>query len=78
VLPAIGRAVCGQDYPYSYLPASVGEFPPPAQLRAMMQALGYADCAWKPYTLGIAGLFTATRPENGNQDSAVHVASCAP
>ena len=61
VLPAIGRLVCGKDYPYSYLPASVGSFPPPAELLELMRKVGYTDCRWQPYTFGIAGLFTATR-----------------
>ena len=61
VLPAIGRAICGEDGPYSYLPRSVGSFPPPADLLGMMEATGYEQCAWQPYTFGIAGLFTAVR-----------------
>jgi demethylmenaquinone methyltransferase/2-methoxy-6-polyprenyl-1,4-benzoquinol methylase len=61
VLPAIGRVICGKDGPYNYLPTSVGNFPPPADLLAMMRATGYANTAWQPYTFGIAGLYTATR-----------------
>jgi demethylmenaquinone methyltransferase/2-methoxy-6-polyprenyl-1,4-benzoquinol methylase len=71
VLPAIGRAICGsaaggravgdKSGPYNYLPASVGSFPPPADLLGMMEAAGYEQCAWKPFTFGIAGLFTAVR-----------------
>jgi len=61
VLPAIGRAICGKDGPYSYLPSSVGNFPPPPQMLALMKATGYNACAWQPYTFGIAGLYTATR-----------------
>ena len=61
VLPAIGRLICGRDYPYTYLPASVGSFPPPQELLALMQTIGYKDCTWQPYTFGIAGLYTATR-----------------
>ena len=61
VLPAIGRMICGKDGPYSYLPASVGNFPPPPQMLALMRSVGYAECAWQPYTFGIAGLYTATR-----------------
>ena len=63
VLPAIGRLVCGKDYPYTYLPASVGSFPPPAELLELMRKVGYTDCRWQPYTFGIAGLYTATRPD---------------
>ena len=61
VLPGIGRLICGKDYPYTYLPASVESFPPPQQLLAMMQSVGYTDCSWRPYTFGIAGLYAATR-----------------
>jgi demethylmenaquinone methyltransferase/2-methoxy-6-polyprenyl-1,4-benzoquinol methylase len=61
VLPAIGRAICGKAGAYSYLPASVGNFPPPGEMLEMMRAAGYAECAWQPYTFGIAGLYTAVR-----------------
>lgn len=62
VLPAVGRAICGRQGPYNYLPSSVGSFPPPQQMLALMRAAGYADCSWQPYTFGIAGLYTAARP----------------
>jgi demethylmenaquinone methyltransferase/2-methoxy-6-polyprenyl-1,4-benzoquinol methylase len=61
VLPAIGRMICGEEGPYRYLPTSVGNFPPPPELLAMMRGVGYRDCAWQPYTFGIAGLYTSTR-----------------
>jgi demethylmenaquinone methyltransferase/2-methoxy-6-polyprenyl-1,4-benzoquinol methylase len=63
ILPAIGRAICGEDGPYSYLPASVERFPAPDELLPLLCAAGYADCKWQPYTFGIAGLYTATRGE---------------
>jgi hypothetical protein len=28
----------------------------------LMQAAGYQQCAWQPFTFGIAGLYTGTRP----------------
>ena len=62
VLPAIGRLICGKNGPYSYLPTSVVKFPPPDALLAMMRTVGYSGCAWQPFTFGIAGLYTATRP----------------
>jgi|SRR5579859_1850500 len=67
VLPAIGRMICGpvsgdKPGPYHYLPASVGNFPSPPAMLEMMQSAGYVDCAWQPYTFGIAGLYTAARP----------------
>ncbi len=62
VLPAIGRIICGKAGPYSYLPASVGNFPPPPDLLALMRVSGYEYCSWQLYTFGIAGLYTAARP----------------
>ncbi|MGA3162399.1 MAG: ubiquinone/menaquinone biosynthesis methyltransferase [Terracidiphilus sp.] len=61
VLPAIGRAICGKAGAYSYLPVSVGNFPAPSEMLALMSAAGYEQCAWQPYTFGIAGLYTARR-----------------
>jgi demethylmenaquinone methyltransferase/2-methoxy-6-polyprenyl-1,4-benzoquinol methylase len=63
VLPAIGRAICGQAGAYSYLPVSVGNFPAPPEMIALMRATGYEQCAWQPYTFGIAGLYTARRTD---------------
>ena len=61
VLPAIGRLICGKDGPYNYLPASVQKFPPPVEMLDLMRSTGYIQCAWQPYTFGIAGLYTAVR-----------------
>lgn len=62
VLPAVGRLICGRQGPYNYLPSSVGSFPRPPEMLALMRGAGYAECAWRPYTFGIAGLYTAARP----------------
>ena len=67
VLPAVGRLFSGPGPgnnagPYNYLPASVGNFPPPQAMLALMRTAGFDDCAWQPYTFGIAGLYTAQRP----------------
>jgi len=62
ILPIIGRVICGKNGPYNYLPSSVGAFPSPPELLGMMSSIGYSQCNWKPYTFGIAGLYTALRP----------------
>ena len=62
ILPTIGRVVCGKNGPYNYLPTSVGNFPPPAEMLGLMHNSGFAQPVWQPYTFGIAGLYTATRP----------------
>jgi demethylmenaquinone methyltransferase/2-methoxy-6-polyprenyl-1,4-benzoquinol methylase len=69
ILPAIGRAIAGspnsdQSSPYQYLPESVGNFPAPPRMLEMMRQAGYTDCSWQPYTFGIAGLYTGTRPKD--------------
>jgi demethylmenaquinone methyltransferase/2-methoxy-6-polyprenyl-1,4-benzoquinol methylase len=61
ILPAIGRLICGRQGPYNYLPASVGSFLSPPELLALLNTTGYFDCAWQPYTFGIAGFYTAKR-----------------
>lgn len=63
ILPAIGRAICGADGPYAYLPESVGNFPDPRSLLSLIKATGYDEGSWQPYTFGIAGLYIATRTE---------------
>ena len=61
VLPAIGRIVCGNNGPYSYLQTSVSKFPPPDEMLQMMREAGFRNVQWTPYTFGIAGLFTGAR-----------------
>jgi demethylmenaquinone methyltransferase/2-methoxy-6-polyprenyl-1,4-benzoquinol methylase len=68
LLPAIGRMIsgpvsAGKVGPYSYLPASVGSFPPPAEMLELMRATGYTECAWQAYTFGIAGLYAGVRSD---------------
>lgn len=57
VLPAVGTALSGVKGPYSYLPASVGRFPVPTEMKERMVAAGFREAGWTPYTFGTAGLF---------------------
>jgi len=61
VLPAVARIIGGKEGAYRYLPASVGNFPPPEEMLELMRAVGYINCHWQPYTFGIAGLYPGTR-----------------
>jgi demethylmenaquinone methyltransferase/2-methoxy-6-polyprenyl-1,4-benzoquinol methylase len=61
ILPAIGRAVCGDGGPYEYLPASVQRFPQPPEMLQRMEAAGFTQLRWIPYTMGIAGLYIARK-----------------
>jgi demethylmenaquinone methyltransferase/2-methoxy-6-polyprenyl-1,4-benzoquinol methylase len=61
VLPRIGALLSGVRSAYEYLPASVHKFPPPQQMLARMEAAGFKDASWTPYTFGIAGLYRARK-----------------
>jgi demethylmenaquinone methyltransferase/2-methoxy-6-polyprenyl-1,4-benzoquinol methylase len=61
VLPAIGRLISGHNAAYSYLPASVGTFPPPPAFMAMLGRAGFRDIRADPLTFGIVYLYTAVR-----------------
>ena len=57
VLPAIGTVISGVRGPYAYLPRSVQRFPAPQEMLRRMQAAGFREVSWTPYTFGIAGLY---------------------
>jgi demethylmenaquinone methyltransferase/2-methoxy-6-polyprenyl-1,4-benzoquinol methylase len=61
LLPLIGRTVSGHNAAYSYLPASVGSFPPPAEFAQILSRAGFADVKAVPLTFGIVYLYTAVR-----------------
>jgi demethylmenaquinone methyltransferase/2-methoxy-6-polyprenyl-1,4-benzoquinol methylase len=61
LLPLVGRVVSGHQAAYSYLPASVGTFPPPAEFMRILGSAGFADVRAEPLTLGIVYLYTARR-----------------
>jgi demethylmenaquinone methyltransferase/2-methoxy-6-polyprenyl-1,4-benzoquinol methylase len=61
VLPRIGRAISGHGAAYSYLPASVGTFAPPAEFIATLCNAGFSDVRADPLTFGIVYLYTAVR-----------------
>jgi demethylmenaquinone methyltransferase / 2-methoxy-6-polyprenyl-1,4-benzoquinol methylase len=61
VLPFIGRLISGHTGAYSYLPASVGTFPPPAQFVTMLRQAGFSDVQAVPLTFGIVYLYTAAK-----------------
>ena len=61
VLPLIGRTVSGHNAAYSYLPASVGTFPPPAEFVEILSRAGFTDVKADSLTFGIVYLYTARR-----------------
>lgn len=61
VLPAIGRLISKHESAYSYLPASVGAFPPPPEFADIIAATGFSQVRAVPLSFGIVYLFVATR-----------------
>ena len=61
VLPKLGSIVSKHDSAYSYLPASVGAFPPPAVFAATISSHGFREVRAVPLTLGIVYLYVAVR-----------------
>jgi demethylmenaquinone methyltransferase / 2-methoxy-6-polyprenyl-1,4-benzoquinol methylase len=61
MLPLVGRLVSKHQSAYSYLPASVGTFPPPAVFSKTLSATGFSHVRAVPLTFGIVYLFVAER-----------------
>jgi len=61
VLPLIGRLVSRHGSAYSYLPASVLQFPGPDRLAAMLTDAGFTDVRWEAMTGGIVALHVGER-----------------
>ena len=59
VLPRVGRFISGYTAAYSYLPASVGTFAPPAEFMQTLRDAGFSDVRADSLTFGIVYLYTA-------------------
>ncbi|MBQ7253194.1 MAG: bifunctional demethylmenaquinone methyltransferase/2-methoxy-6-polyprenyl-1,4-benzoquinol methylase UbiE [Bacteroidales bacterium] len=61
VMPWVGGFVSGQKAAYRYLPASVINFPGPAEWMATMSSCGYTCVEHKPFTLGLCRMYTGIK-----------------
>ena len=61
VLPKIGGLISGERSAYNYLPKSVARFFRPAELAALLTAIGYDSVDYRVWTLGTVALHTAVR-----------------
>ena len=61
VLPAIGQMISGHSAAYSYLPASVGAFPPPDAFMTILRQSGFTGVRAVSLTLGIVQLYCAEK-----------------
>jgi len=61
VLPLVGRLISKHESAYTYLPASVLQFPEPPELAQRMQAAGFKSVSWETYTGGIVAAHVGVR-----------------
>jgi len=61
LLPAVGKLVSHHQSAYSYLPASVGTFPPPAEFVKTIESHGFVNVRAVSLTFGIVYLYIADR-----------------
>ena len=61
VLPFLGGLITGKRDAYAYLPASVAEFPPPEEIRELMQRAGLENVRYHLLTLGTVAVYVGQR-----------------
>ena len=61
VLPKLGKLFAGDADSYQYLAESIRKHPPQEQLKAMMEAAGFARCEYRNLTGGIVAAHTGYR-----------------
>lgn len=61
VLPVIGKLISKHGSAYSYLPASVLEFPEPPVLAKMMESAGLRDVKWETRSGGIVAIHSGIK-----------------
>lgn len=61
ILPRIGALVSGSRQAYTYLPASVSQFPDQKRLAGMMHDAGFVDVTYRNLSAGIAALHLGTK-----------------
>ncbi len=61
ILPLTGRIISGHSSAYSYLPASVANFPQREAFNEILECTGFKDVSFKPLTLGIVTLYTGMK-----------------
>jgi demethylmenaquinone methyltransferase / 2-methoxy-6-polyprenyl-1,4-benzoquinol methylase len=61
ILPRVGGIISGSREAYYYLPASVGRFPSPEELAALMERCGFAEVKFESWNFGSVLLHRARR-----------------
>lgn len=61
ILPLTGRIISGHKSAYSYLPASVANFPQGNEFKKMLEESGFDNVSFKELTFGIVTLYTGLK-----------------
>lgn len=62
IVPWIGKLISGNKEAYTYLPESAKNFPPPEELKRIMERAGLTQVKYKLYGLGAAAIHVGTKP----------------
>jgi demethylmenaquinone methyltransferase/2-methoxy-6-polyprenyl-1,4-benzoquinol methylase len=62
VLPLVGKLISQHGDAYTYLPASVAEFPTGRDFAAILSRAGFANVRFETMTFGVVYLYLAERP----------------
>jgi demethylmenaquinone methyltransferase/2-methoxy-6-polyprenyl-1,4-benzoquinol methylase len=58
ILPKLGQLFAGDSGSYQYLAESIRKHPPQDELKAMMEAAGFARCDYRNLSGGIVAIHT--------------------
>ena len=68
IMPLVGKLLAGTREAYLYLPESIRKFPPPDELTALLQNIGFSRVSYQRLTNGIAVIYTGIK--KGKKESA--------
>jgi len=61
ILPGLGKIISGDSSAYTYLPDSVGAFPPGSKFLEILEEIGFTNTRQIPLTFGIATIYLGTK-----------------
>jgi demethylmenaquinone methyltransferase / 2-methoxy-6-polyprenyl-1,4-benzoquinol methylase len=62
IVPLIGRLISGHGEAYAYLPDSARHFPPPEELKKIMERAGLSHVSFRRYGLGAVAIHVGSKP----------------
>ena len=62
VMPLLGGSLTGDQEAYQYLARSIYAFPPPEEIKALLEEAGFEGVYFYPLTLGVVTIYAAFKP----------------